>query len=106
MRRFGFLLLGLASAAAAQTAKPAPTPGTMPEQGDDLGTYFQAMDADRDGAISRAEFDRWFGTGAGAGGGQQLADYWTLMDANRDGRVTRDEYLKANGAIDRSDSGD
>lgn len=73
------LAIALASAPALAQAAP-PSPETRPPQVAG-GKFFDATDTNRDGAISRAE---WEAAG-------RRPEGFTMMDLNKDGKVTREE---------------
>ncbi len=124
-------LLGSAAAIAACAPAPAPvavatanacgTYGYVDVNNDDLitgdewNTYrsstYSFWDIDRDGRISRSEFERCY-----RGGGfyrqayynpDYWPNYWTAFDANADGYLSADEYWSASAwtRIDRNRNG-
>lgn len=83
------LTVGLAWTASAQTTASVPAAA---------GETFTKMDADGDGSISRAEFDKY----AAAHAEKQRADFekqFAELDANKDGKVDKDES-GANAALE------
>ena len=73
------LALALAMAPAAVVAQAAPPQAKPPQAGG--GKFFDATDTNRDGAISRAE---WEAAG-------RRPEGFAMMDLNKDGKVTREE---------------
>ena len=71
--------------------------------GDEWNTYrtstYDFWDADRDGRISRAEFENCYRAGGFYRTGYYNADYWpyywSAFDANGDGYLSADEYWSA-----------
>lgn len=109
MKRATIWGLALALTTAAQVQQPAtprhpPARGSLPAPGDDLASFFTAMDADADGVISRAEFSAWFGSTpvSAGGGGDGLATYFAMMDTNHDGQISRDEFVRFNTHVAQS----
>lgn len=112
---FSLLALGLAGAATAQspTERPDPMGGqtvTKAEAQSKAGEMFVKMDANKDGAVSRAEFSaareqrqggegrkgmRGDRGGKDHGGGMMLK----MADANKDGAVSRDEFIAAHAKM-------
>ena len=97
---FAVLALALQTA---PTPAPAAPPAPVVEPGaEDETEFFTVFDTDKDGTISKAEFDAMSAKidaeaarqdpsqkGQAAAG---LATAFALMDQNKDGKITREEY--------------
>lgn len=94
-------LLVLALAVQVPPASAPPAAPVVPADADEA-EFFALFDADRDGAITRAEFDafaaRADAEAASADPAQKgqvlqgLGMVFPMMDADRDGRITRPEF--------------
>lgn len=97
---FAFLLLALQ--AAPQTPAPATPAPVVEPAAEDETEFFAVFDTDKDGTITKAEFDAMSAKidaeaakqdpsqkGQAASG---LATAFALMDQNKDGKITRDEF--------------
>lgn len=132
-----FLFAG-AAAIGACAATPPPPPGAAPAEsvaasgvcgsygyvdinndgwisGDEWNTYrtksYSGWDANGDGRIDKAEFERCYRAGGFYRSTYYNPDYWTnywsAFDANGDGYLSADEYWSAGawGRIDRNGNG-
>lgn len=97
-------LFALALALTVQASPVAPAPGAAPTAPVDADEqeFFALFDGDKDGAITRAEFDA-FAAKADAEAAtadpsqkgqvvQSLGMVFPMMDADKDGRITRPEF--------------
>lgn len=66
-------------------------PGTLSDEMIDV--YFGSLDVDRNGEISKPEFEHYLGpTLQRYSQEQEIADFWTSLDADGNGVVTKEEF--------------
>lgn len=95
-------LLGLALfAQATPTVTPPPAPDAADTAAAGLGQFFQMVDADHDGSVTRAEFDGFFAAAQAKSGKEMdmndqrgLSTFFTMLDADGNGTVTPAEQQK------------